>query len=131
VAAADKSNNTHHLHAQAKCGDDCITLLLNCIDAALTGVTQVDRLSRLTLITRSRQAASFDEWAEALQEAHTQLRHDWKDGDAANIPIDRLLTSVLLSGSGNEFAPLVAQLTQEPVRKSSHARAGPKRPPTG
>ena len=53
----------HPSFAQAKCGDDCITLLLNCIDAALTGVTQVDRLSRLTLITRSRQAASFDEWA--------------------------------------------------------------------
>jgi hypothetical protein len=53
--------------------------------AALTGVTQVDRLSRLTLITRSRQAASFDEWAEALQEAHTHAApHDWKDGDAAN-----------------------------------------------
>jgi hypothetical protein len=113
----------HPSFAQAKCGDDCITLLLHCIDAALTGVTQVDRLSRLTLITRSRQAASFDEWAEALQEAHTQLRHDWKDGDAANIPIDRLLTSVLLSGSGNEFAPLVAQLTQEPVRKSSQEPA--------
>ncbi len=39
----------------------------------ITGVRQADRrLTRLTLIARSRQTASFDEWTEALQEAHAQ-----------------------------------------------------------
>ena len=117
----------HPSYAKAKADPDCVTLLLLCIDAALTGVTQVDRLTRLTLITRQRQAASFDEWAEALQEAHAQLRQDWKavnwdaSNETASIPIDRLLTSVLLSGCGPDFAPLVAQLTQElPARRQSH-----------
>ena len=91
---------------------ETITLLLPVVEAALTGETQADRLSRLTKLATVKQGDDdFAKFSETQMQMFQRICNDWPN---KTIPVDNLCSAVLLQNCNQDtFENLLESLAVE------------------